>query len=152
MPLVVDTGTPSIAGQSTCASLTNPTQRPQAFQFPVGYNGRRNVGSASGGHPMTVRTSVIVAIAYLLAVVARCQAQPPAQDVEKRLQALEERMDRVLKLLEARGDQATPRPTPPVNATSVDKLRAELAGKKRDYREFRRKNPLLLFRGEPGPG
>jgi hypothetical protein len=97
---------------------------------------------------MMVRSCIIVASACLLFAAGPTTAQaPPEPNLEQRLRALEEKMDRVLKVLEVRADQ---QPMPPVDAATRDRLRTDLAAKVKEHREFRRKNPLLLFRDDKG--
>jgi hypothetical protein len=83
---------------------------------------------------------------------AQTPAAPPAPDVEKRLRALEEKMDRVLQLLEAR--ESAPRPAERESAAALqatrDKLQAELDAKIEQYHDFQLKNPYVLFRGPQG--
>jgi predicted nucleic acid-binding Zn-ribbon protein len=81
---------------------------------------------------VSVRTFVLAAaVAWLFAAShAIAQTPPAAADAEKRLRALEDKMDRVLKLMEAR---TAPLPAKGTAASAVeaarDKVKAELQAK-----------------------
>jgi RNA polymerase sigma factor (sigma-70 family) len=76
-------------------------------------------------------------------------------EVDKRLRSLEQKMDRVTQLLEAR-ERESPRPKVPADADlrelreARDKLVAELETRQKEYLQFRQKLPHLLLRTNSG--
>jgi hypothetical protein len=96
---------------------------------------------------VSVRTFVLAAaVAWLFAAShAIAQTPPAAADAEKRLRALEDKMDRVLKLMEAR---TAPLPAKGTAASAVeaarDKVKAELQAKEEERREFVRNSPFPM--------
>jgi DNA repair exonuclease SbcCD ATPase subunit len=101
---------------------------------------------------MTARSPVILSAAVCLLLASGhtiAQAPPVGPDYDKRLKALEDKMDRVLKLLEAR--EAPPLATDEKAFTAArDKLRAELDAARQRYSEFRHQNPFVFFPGAGG--
>jgi hypothetical protein len=94
----------------------------------------------------SVRTLVLAtAVVWLFAANhAIAQTPPAAPDAEQRLKALEDKMDRVLKLMEAR---TAPLPAKGSAASAIeaarDKVKAELQAKEAEHTEFRRKSPYM---------
>jgi hypothetical protein len=92
---------------------------------------------------VNIRTLILAAaVAWLFAgshTVA--QAPPAGSDTDRRLKALEDKMDRILKLLDAR-----PEPQAGTGATAAievarDKIKAELKAKEKELKDFLDKSP-----------
>jgi hypothetical protein len=89
----------------------------------------------------SVRTLILAAAAVWLVAAnhTTAQAPPAASDAEQRLKALEDKMDRVLKLMEAR-------PAPVTAAAAInaarDRVKVELQAKEKEYADFRAKSPF----------
>jgi hypothetical protein len=94
---------------------------------------------------VSVRTYILAAaVAWLFAGShAIAQAPPAAADAEKRLRALEDKMDRVLKLMEAR---TAPLPAKESSVAAInaarDRVKAELQAKENERQQFQRLNPV----------
>jgi hypothetical protein len=87
--------------------------------------------------------STAAAVCLIANSFASAQTPPAAAESEQRLKALEDKMDRVLKALEAR-----PTPQPPATSTpeamraARDVVRAALKAKMDEYQEFVRNSPV----------
>jgi hypothetical protein len=101
----------------------------------------------------------LLAAACLLTAAGRliAQAPPTATDTEQRLKALEDKMDRVLKLLEAKESRpadANPRAALEAKRDKLrderDKLRDELAAHQKEYTDFRVKSSGFFFKNAQG--
>jgi hypothetical protein len=98
-------------------------------------------------------TARFVAVAAGLVLVGPSFAQPPTPSQEQRLKALEEKVDRVVKLLEAREAPKSPaasETTLKALTAARDKLRDDLAAAERRYADFQLKNPYTIFTGPNG--
>jgi DNA repair exonuclease SbcCD ATPase subunit len=95
--------------------------------------------------PVSLRTLAVAAAAGWLLAAGHtpAQAPPPVPDYDKRLKALEDKMDRVLKLLEAREASRLATDDKALAATR-DKLRVHLDAAQQRYTEFRRQNPFAF--------
>jgi hypothetical protein len=120
--------------------------------------------SNSSHHPedivMTVRNVVILtAAAGLLLAAGHTAAQAPpvepaGQDPGKRLESLEQKMDRVLRLLEGRGPAGPPPQVSEKTLELIQQARETLTQKveaqQQAYQEFRLKNPFTMFGRQGG--
>jgi hypothetical protein len=93
----------------------------------------------------SVRTLILAAaVGWLFAVSSTtAQAPPAAPDAEQRLKALEDKMDRVLKLMEAK---TAPQMAKGTAAEAVeaarDKVKAELRANEQKHRDFVQRSPF----------
>src|SRR5436309_2010413 len=104
-----------------------------------------------GGPPMTARRLVVLsaAVGLLLAAGHTTAQVPPAEPgYDKRLKALEDKMDRVLAALQAR-DAA--RPIAESADADIELARNQLAemlkAKQQQYRAFQKKDPFKEWGG-----
>jgi hypothetical protein len=112
---------------------------------------------------MTARNLfLLLAAACVLSASGHLTAQAPnpnAPDRAQRLQALEDKMDRVLKLLGDRTPAPPPSPKEIENQIEMltkarDMLMIKFEDAQREYQDFRIKSPIIFFRNAgngPGP-
>lgn len=99
--------------------------------------------------------ALVAAAAWLASGPAPTTAQnPPAGDPEKRLQALEQKLDRLLAKIDPQ-PKAVPsadefRKQLDLMNQARDTLVNRLEREEQSYAAFRRENPVLSFRGQPG--
>jgi hypothetical protein len=102
---------------------------------------------------MTNRYVVIITTAACLLAVGHAVAQSPspAPDYDKRLRALEDKMDRVLKAIEPR-EPGRPAAGPAAATIEAarDQIAAALEATEQQYRDFQNKNPFNALGGVKG--
>jgi hypothetical protein len=95
---------------------------------------------------------VLSTVVCLLLISSRAfaQAPPAGSESEQRLKALEDKMDRVLKLLEPRGTQLSPQNVSDKHLELIKQARDEIYLKwesaQKEYQDFRVRNPLVYYK------